>query len=64
MLAASSTDGGGPSSWLDSPAEVDRQKEEEEEEDEEEEAGLAENREAQVVSRNRRTDRFTVRQSF
>lgn len=28
VLAASSTDGGGPSSWLDSPAEAERQKEE------------------------------------
>lgn len=29
VLAASSTDGGGPSSWLDSPVEADRHKEEE-----------------------------------
>jgi len=30
VLAASSTDGGGPSSWLDSPAEADRWEAEEE----------------------------------
>lgn len=33
VLAASSTDGGGPSSWLDSPVEADRHKEEDEEEE-------------------------------
>lgn len=63
VLAASSTDGGGPSSWLDSPAEVDRQKGR---------GGVGgggggrerteENREVQVVSRNRIS--FYQKQSF
>ena len=35
VLAASSTDGGGPSSWLDSPAEVETREEEGEKREEE-----------------------------